>query len=74
MHLQLWTKVLPCFAGAVAASCVQRIAKVHDQHLAFVALEAGLFSLGLPNTYLELNDPAAGETQIEVTPHLNHAQ
>ena len=53
-------------AGAVAASCVQRIAKVHDQYLSFVALEAGLFSLGLPSSYLELNDPAAGESQIEV--------
>ena len=47
---------------------MQRIAKVPDQYLAFVALEAGLFSLGLPNTYLELNDPGTGEAQIEVSP------
>ena len=51
----------------MAASCVQRIARVHDQYLAFVALEPNMFSLGLPHTYLELNDPAAGEAQIEVT-------
>ena len=46
--------------------CVQRIAKVHDQHLSFIALEAGLFSLGLPNSYLAINDPGANDTQIEV--------
>ncbi|KAK9829342.1 hypothetical protein WJX72_005270 [[Myrmecia] bisecta] len=51
--------------GTVAATCVQRIAKVYDQYLSFIALEAGLFSLGLPRTYLELNDPATQETQIE---------
>ena len=37
-----------------------------DQFLAFIALEAGLFSLGLPDAYLQLNDPGAKDTQIEV--------
>lgn len=60
------TSGMSMHAGAVASSCVQRIAKVHDQYLAFIALEAGLFTLGLPNAYLDLNDPAAGDTQIEV--------
>ena len=53
-------------AGLVRASCPQRIAKVHDQYLSFMALEARLFSLGLPDTYLQLNDPKAQDTQIQV--------
>jgi hypothetical protein len=39
---------------------------VFDQYLSFIALEPSLFSLGLPNSYLELNDPAARDSQIEV--------
>lgn len=54
-------------AGAVERSCVQRISKVHDQHLAYVALEANLFSLGLPRSYLAINDPGANDSQIEVS-------
>ena len=38
-----------------------------DQYLSFVALEAGLFSLSLPDSYLQLNDPAAQDTQIEAS-------
>jgi len=34
--------------------------------MSFIALEAGLFSLGIPDTYLQLNDPQAQDTQIEV--------
>ena len=60
------SNILPDGAGAVERQCVQRIAKVHDQHLSFIALEAGLFSLGLPNSYLAINDPGANDTQIEV--------
>lgn len=52
----------------VAASCAQRVGKVYDQYLSFIALEAGLFSLGLRDTYLQLNDPAARDTQIAVRP------
>jgi hypothetical protein len=58
------------FTGTVAAACSQRIAGVFDQYLAFIALEAGLFSLGLPDAYLQLNDPGAKDTQIEVMPLL----
>ena len=53
-------------SNTVASQCVQRIAKVYDQYLSFVALEAGLFSLGLPDIYIQLNDPQAQDTQIEV--------
>ena len=52
--------------GSVKRQCAQQIAKVFDQHLAFIALEPSIFSLGMPNVYLELNDPAAQDTQIEV--------
>jgi hypothetical protein len=53
-------------AGVVKAGCLQRVSKVYDQYTAFVALEATLFSLGLPDAYLELNDPHARDYQIEV--------
>lgn len=52
-------------SNTVAAQCVQRIAKIYDQYMSFIALEAGLFSLGIPDTYLQLNDPQAQDTQIE---------
>ena len=39
---------------------------MHDQYLSFIALEGRLFSLGLPNSYLQLNDPKAQDTQIQV--------
>ncbi len=41
--------------------------QVFDQYLSFVALEAGLFSLSMPDSYLQLNDPAAQDTQIEAS-------
>lgn len=53
-------------AGTVKRRCAQQIVKVHDQHLAFIALEPSIFSLGLSRVYLELNDPSAVDTQIEV--------
>jgi hypothetical protein len=53
-------------AGVVATSSAARIAKVYDQYNHFVSLESGLFSLGLPNVYVELNDPRAQDMQIEV--------
>ncbi len=52
--------------GAVRANVAQRIAKVYDQYLSFIALEGRLFSLGLQDTYLQLNDPKARDTQIQV--------
>ena len=52
--------------GAVAGGGAARVARVFDQHAQFVGLEGGVFSLGLPEAYLHLNDPAAQDTQIEV--------
>lgn len=37
----------------VAGSAAARVAKVYDQHDQFLSLEGGLFSLGLPDTYLQ---------------------
>lgn len=42
-----------------------RVAQVYDQHTNFISLEPGLFSLGMPNAYLDLNDPKARDTMIE---------
>lgn len=53
-------------AGAVKAGALQRISKLYDQYMSFIALEPSLFSLGLPDSYLELNDPQARDYQIEV--------
>ena len=53
-------------SNTVASQSVQRIAKVYDQYLSFIALEPSLFSLGMPDAYLQLNDPQAQDTQIEV--------
>lgn len=53
-------------AGAVQRSCAQQIAKVFDQYLAYISLESNMFSLGLPNIYLELNNPTAKDHEIQV--------
>jgi hypothetical protein len=53
-------------AGALASGNLGRVARVADQYVSFVALEPGLFSLGLPGSYVELNDPGARDSQIEV--------
>lgn len=53
-------------AGVVKAGALQRISKLYDQYLSFISLEPSLFSLGLPDSYLELNDPQARDYQIEV--------
>ncbi|PSC71004.1 SEC1 family transport SLY1-like [Micractinium conductrix] len=52
-------------AGVVASNSAARVARLYDQHGQFLSLEGGLFTLGLPDTYLQLNDPAAQDTQIE---------
>lgn len=38
---------------------------MHDQYLEFVTLEDNLFSLAYKNCYLQLNDPSAGDKEIE---------
>lgn len=71
MHLN-FTSTLPSRLmeslanSCVRAGCVQKIGKVFDQYLSFIALEPGLFSLALPDTYVQLNDPVASDIQIEV--------
>ena len=52
--------------GTVKANAVQKIARVEDQYMSFISLEKGLFSLGLPEVYTQLNDPTARDTDIEV--------
>ncbi|MEW5311398.1 MAG: hypothetical protein WDW38_003117, partial [Sanguina aurantia] len=54
-------------AGVVKAGVLSCMGKVFDQYLSFIALEPTLFSLGQPDAYVELNDPAARDTQIEAT-------
>ena len=70
MHLNftslLPTRVMEQLATAVVKTGhAGKITKLFDQYLSFVALEPGLFSLGLPDTYLQLNDPTANDNQIE---------
>ena len=48
-------------AGAVRTASTCTIAKVFDQHLAFIALESNLFTLSLPDSYVQLNDNTASE-------------
>lgn len=57
--------------GAVKANAIGKVAKLYDEYLSFIALEPTFFSLGLPDCYLQLNDPSARDTQIEVrsAPH-----
>jgi len=50
---------------AVNGNAVARISQVYDQYVNFVSLEPRLFSLGLKNTYLELNDPHSKDNAIE---------
>lgn len=53
-------------SGVVRSNALARISKVYDEYLSFIALEPSLFSLGLPDCYVELNDPTVQDTQIEV--------
>ena len=52
-------------SGLTKHNCMQRVAKLYDQNLAFVSLEKDLFSLMLPRAYVSLNDPSARDTEIE---------
>lgn len=51
--------------GLVEGNASARVVQVFDQYARFVSLDSGLFSLGLPNVYLELNDPQSKDTTIE---------
>lgn len=52
-------------AGILKSDAVSRISKVYDQYLEFVTLESNLFSLAQRDIYVQLNDPAAGDLEIE---------
>ncbi|CAN6685150.1 unnamed protein product [Malus baccata var. baccata] len=52
-------------SGTLNSDSIHRISKVHDQYLEFVTLEDNLFSLAQKNTYVQLNDPKAGDREIE---------
>jgi hypothetical protein len=51
--------------GTLKTESLQRIAKVYDQYLEFVTLENGMFSLAQPSSYVQLNDPAAQDHDVE---------
>lgn len=52
-------------AGTLKADAIGRISKVYDQYLEFVTLEENLFSLAQRDIYVQLNDPSAGDQEIE---------
>lgn len=47
-------------AGVVASNSAARVARLYDQHGQFLSLEGGLFTLGLPDTYLQVRHLGAG--------------
>ena len=70
LHLNFSTHVPRPLIERLASSvtttgAAARIARVYDQHSQFISLEQGLFTLGLPLTYLQLNDPGARDSAIE---------
>lgn len=52
-------------SGTLNSNSLDRISKVHDQYLEFVTLEDDLFSLAQKSCYVQLNDPSAGDREIE---------
>lgn len=52
-------------SGTVNSDSIQRISKVHDQYLEFVTLDDNLFSLANKSCFVQLNDPSAGDKEIE---------
>jgi len=51
-------------SGTLKSGSVEKVSKVHDQYLEFVTLEDNLFSLAQQSTYVQMNDPSAGEKEI----------
>ncbi|KAL8150291.1 hypothetical protein V2J09_020099 [Rumex salicifolius] len=52
-------------SNTLRSDSIHRISKVHDQYLEFVTLEDSLFSLADKNCFVQLNDPSAGDKEIE---------
>jgi hypothetical protein len=70
LHLNFTTHIPRPLMERLASNVVKtqsaaRISHVYDQHAQFIALERDLFSLGLPSTYVQLNDPRATDVAIE---------
>ncbi|KAF8377709.1 hypothetical protein HHK36_031093 [Tetracentron sinense] len=51
--------------GTLKSDSIHRISKVHDQYLEFITLEDNIFSLAQKSSYVQLNDPSAGDRDIE---------
>ncbi|KAK1373759.1 SEC1 family transport protein SLY1 [Heracleum sosnowskyi] len=51
--------------GTLSSDSIQRVGKVFDQYMEFVTLDENLFSLADKNCYVQLNDPSAGDKEIE---------
>uniref|UniRef100_A0A5B7A8R7 Putative SEC1 family transport protein SLY1-like n=1 Tax=Davidia involucrata TaxID=16924 RepID=A0A5B7A8R7_DAVIN len=52
-------------SGTLNSDSIHRISKVHDQYLEFVTLEDNFFSLANKSCFVQLNDPSAGDREIE---------
>ncbi|KAG7540750.1 Sec1-like protein [Arabidopsis thaliana x Arabidopsis arenosa] len=52
-------------SGTLNSGSTERLAMVHDQYLEFVTLEDNMFSLAQESIYLQLNDPSAGNREVE---------
>ncbi|MED6161389.1 Vesicle trafficking between the ER and Golgi [Stylosanthes scabra] len=52
-------------SGTLASDSIHRISKLHDQYLEFITLEDNLFSLADKSCFVQLNDPSAGDREIE---------
>ncbi|KAL7257293.1 hypothetical protein ACSBR1_003571 [Camellia fascicularis] len=52
-------------SGTLNSDSIRRISKVHDHYLEFLTLEDNLFSLANKSCYVQLNDPSAGDREIE---------
>jgi hypothetical protein len=60
-----WPLLEELAMGILKSDSLQRIAKVYDQYLEFVTLENGMFSLAQPLSYVQLNDPATQDQDVE---------
>ncbi|KAL1818829.1 hypothetical protein ACET3Z_013698 [Daucus carota] len=52
-------------SGTLSSDSIHRVGKVFDQYMEFVTLDDNLFSLADKNCYVKLNDPSAGDKEIE---------
>ena len=48
----------------VNSNSVSMVAKIYDQYLDMIALEPGLFTLNIKDSFMLYNEPSLSETQI----------